>query len=168
MPRKPTILAKDEISSNSNPEVNSIVIDESLSDDEVATLQAEKPQVKQKRPQTEAQKLATAKMRQKLAEKHQRIRDEKAKQEEEKKRHVEEKIVQKALSIKKKQIKKEQVLDEISDDDTPIEEVIPVYKARRTAINPVPKPIAQRQSVPKEKPLPVRESINQGYKILFV
>ena len=32
-----------------------------------------------------------------------------------------EKIVKKALSIKKKQIKKEQILDEISDDDTPIE-----------------------------------------------
>jgi hypothetical protein len=36
---------------------------------------------------------------------------------------MEEKIVKKAISIKKKQILKQKVLDEISDDETPIEEV---------------------------------------------
>lgn len=39
------------------------------------------------------------------------------------KKEMEEKIVKKAISIKKKQIKKEVVLDEISDDDTPIEQI---------------------------------------------
>jgi hypothetical protein len=36
---------------------------------------------------------------------------------------LEEKVVKKAISIKKKQIKKQSALDEISDDDTPIEKV---------------------------------------------
>lgn len=36
---------------------------------------------------------------------------------------LEEKVVSKALSIKKKQIKKQAALDELSDDDTPIEAV---------------------------------------------
>jgi hypothetical protein len=41
---------------------------------------------------------------------------------------LEEKVVKKAISIKKKQIKKQSALDEISDDDTPIEKVKEVAK----------------------------------------
>lgn len=41
---------------------------------------------------------------------------------------LEEKIVKKAISIKKKQIKKQSALDEISDDDTPIEKVKEIAK----------------------------------------
>jgi large subunit ribosomal protein L34e len=41
----------------------------------------------------------------------------------------EQKIVKKALSIKKKEIKKQEILDEISDDETPIEKIkIPIKK----------------------------------------
>ena len=36
---------------------------------------------------------------------------------------LEAKIVKKAISIKKKQIKKEAALDEVSDDDTPIQKI---------------------------------------------
>ena len=36
---------------------------------------------------------------------------------------MEDKIVKKAISIKKKQILKQKVLDEISDEETPVEEV---------------------------------------------
>ena len=36
---------------------------------------------------------------------------------------LEEKLISKAISIKKKQIKKQVILDEISDDETPIEKV---------------------------------------------
>lgn len=39
------------------------------------------------------------------------------------KKQLEEKVVKKAISIKKKQIKKQSALDEISDDDEPIEKV---------------------------------------------
>lgn len=42
---------------------------------------------------------------------------------------LEEKVVSKAISIKKKQIKKQSALDEISDDDTPIEKVVARAKA---------------------------------------
>ena len=42
---------------------------------------------------------------------------EKVKEEEEKKKVVEMKIVKKAISIKKKEIKKQMILDEISDDE---------------------------------------------------
>lgn len=52
---------------------------------------------------------------------------------------LEEKVVKKAISIKKKQIKKQSALDEISDDDTPIEKV---------------KAIAIKKIAPIEKPKP--------------
>ena len=52
---------------------------------------------------------------------------------------LEEKVVKKAISIKKKQIKKQSALDEISDDDTPIEKVKEIAKK----IAPVPAPVKQ-------------------------
>jgi hypothetical protein len=52
------------------------------------------------------------------------------------KKALEEKVVKKAISIKKKQIKKQSALDEISDDDTPIEKV----KEHAKTIKPVAKP----------------------------
>lgn len=42
---------------------------------------------------------------------------------EEERKLIEEKLIKKAISIKKKQIKKQAVLEEISDDETPIEKV---------------------------------------------
>lgn len=48
---------------------------------------------------------------------------------------LEEKVVAKAISIKKKQIKKQSALDEISDDDTPIEKV--VARAKAAPVKPV-------------------------------
>ena len=41
---------------------------------------------------------------------------------------LEQKIVKKAISIKKKQIKKEAVLDDISDDETPMEKIKQIAK----------------------------------------
>jgi hypothetical protein len=43
------------------------------------------------------------------------------------------------VSLKKKQIKKQAILDEISDDDTPIETIRAVQKATPKRIEPVPK-----------------------------
>ena len=45
---------------------------------------------------------------------------------------MENKIVKKAISIKKKQILREDELEEFSDDDTPLEEVVKVAKKRAT------------------------------------
>jgi len=53
------------------------------------------------------------------------------------KKALEEKILQKALSIKKKQINKQydlSVLDQISDDETPMEEI----KQKHRAVTPPP------------------------------
>lgn len=58
------------------------------------------------------------------------------------------KIVSKAISIKKKQIKKNAELDEISDDDTPLEEVMKIAKK--------PKPVQQKKSVAISEP-PIRQ-----------
>ena len=52
---------------------------------------------------------------------------------------LEQKIVKKAISIKKKQIKKEAALDEISDDETPMEKIKQI--AKKIPIQP---PIEQK------------------------
>lgn len=57
--------------------------------------------------------------------------EEKALQEAQQKKEIEDKIVQKAIAIKKKQIIKQKVLEEISDDDTPIEEVKKIIKPQQ-------------------------------------
>ncbi len=59
------------------------------------------------------------------AEKRKAERDVRA---EEERKLMEEKIVKKAISLKKKQIKQQAVLDEISDDDTPIEKIKEIIK----------------------------------------
>jgi len=45
------------------------------------------------------------------------------------KKALEEKVIQKAISIKKTQVRKLQVLDQISDDETPIEEIKKIQRA---------------------------------------
>ena len=55
------------------------------------------------------------------------------------KKETEDKVVKKALSIKKKQIKAQLALEEISDDDEPIEVV--KQKVKRVAERPPPKPV---------------------------
>jgi len=81
-----------------------------------------------KKPQTEAQKAATAKMKAALAAKWEKTRAEKAAAAEAHKKEVEERVVKKALAIKKKQIKQQLALEEISDDDEPIEQIVPKMK----------------------------------------
>jgi len=71
-------------------------------------------------------------------------RDEnRAKQKEDSKKVLEEKILQKAVSIKKKQIKQMRVLDNVSDDDTPIEEI---KQIQRSMTPPPLRPIQQIQT----------------------
>ena len=87
---------------------------------------------KVKKPRSEAQIKAFELARQKRDANRQARIEQKAKEEEEAKKQLEQKIVQKAISIKKKQIKKQTVLDEISDDDTPMEEVQKVITQKRS------------------------------------
>jgi hypothetical protein len=83
--------------------------------------------------------------------KAQEKREQQKQIEEEERKRREDLIVKKALSIKKKQLKKQEILDEISDDETPIEE-LPKRKP------PVPR------TEPKQKP----QQIQQKPKFYFV
>lgn len=85
---------------------------------------------KPKRVQTEAQKENTRKMIEARRIKNERIREEKARRAEEEKAELENKIVKKAITIKKKQMKKTKAIDDISDDETPVEEVVKTVKKR--------------------------------------
>jgi hypothetical protein len=64
---------------------------------------------------------------------------------------IEDKLIKKAISLKKKQIKKQAVLDEVSDDDTPLEKVKEIaekVKSKET-ITPVRTPM----NLPADKPI---------------
>lgn len=160
MPTKKKILAT--LDNSSNPPVTALIpvvenpapvppvppaVAEEKDDDDAVPIQAVKPvktDGRVKKPQTEAQKAATAKMKAALAAKWEKTRAEKIAMKEEHKKAVEERVVKKALSIKKKQIKEQLALDEISSDDEPMEEIVPKMKkaiARQ----------AQPQAPPKQK-----------------
>jgi uncharacterized protein (UPF0335 family) len=117
--------------------------------------------VKPKRKMTEAQLASLAKGREKakatlkakndaINEKKKAVKDVEAELREAKQREFDEKIVRKALSIKKKAIKKESVLDEVSDDDTPIEEIQEIK--RKTAARKKKAPEPEPEPVPEPKP----------------
>lgn len=97
---------------------------------------------KPKKPRSEKQILAFQKVldtRNKNREDRKLLRE---KEMEKEKEITEAKIMKKAISIKKKQIKKALVLDEISDDDEPIEaikqKIIKSEKKKAVAQTPVP------------------------------
>ena len=79
----------------------------------------------QSEKQKEAWKIALAKRKE-----NNELR-KKIKEEEEKRiqKLIEDKIVKKAISLKKKQIKQEVLLDKVEDDDTPLEEIKQIIKA---------------------------------------
>lgn len=83
----------------------------------------DEPITKPKRQLTEKQKEALAKGKQIRDANALKRKEERIKKEEEEKKIIEEKLVKKAIALKKKQIKKQALLDEISDDDTPIQKV---------------------------------------------
>ncbi len=67
-----------------------------------------------------------------------------------------EKVLRKAVAIKKKAAVMDQVLDEISDDETPIEVVKEKIKQRRAAAKPAPQPRARAEPAyqPEEYHMP--------------
>ena len=68
---------------------------------------------------------------------------------EEERKVIEEKVVKKAISVKKKQIKKQAVLDEISDDDTDMVEIQKIAKKL-----PATRSVVKSKELPAEKPAP--------------
>ena len=99
----------------------------------------EEPITKPKKKLTEKQ-LEVLKKGQQKRDENARMRAElRARQEADEQKLKEEKIVKKAIAIKKKQIKKNAVLDEISDDETPLE------KIKEIAVQAKPAPPAQQE-----------------------
>ena len=108
---------------------------------------------KKKRVLSEKQLNVLALAREKLKEKtkerliqkrleQEAIEDEVQKRLNEYKTGLEQKVVRKAISIKKKQIKKEAVLEEISDDETPIQKIKEIAKKKN---HPAPQPAVNAQ-----------------------
>ena len=126
-------------------------------DDEPLQASKEIPQVpcelpkkeKPKRVLNEAQLEGMKKGREALALKNAEKKAQREAEEAERKRQLEEKVVSKAISIKKKQLKQEIALDEISDDETPIEEIKQKVIAKKQVAPkapPPPEPKAQAQA----------------------
>lgn len=102
---------------------------EKIENDEISNISTDEENIqKSKKQRTPAQIEATKKMREKLYAANEQKKKQKEENEKIKRKELEDKIVNKALSIKKKQIKKERILEEISDDETPIEEVKKIIK----------------------------------------
>lgn len=98
-----------------------------------------------KKPRTDKQKAAFQKVLETRDANRRARADARAATQEADKALLEEKIVKKAVSIKKKQIKRQIALEDISDDDEPIEDIKKKIAARprvRAAPAPaVPEPI---------------------------
>ena len=141
-------MSEIEKKENSENSINTLVLD---NDDLNKPLEASKT-IKKKKVLNERQLEVLANARAKLAEKNrerlitkqQAIEDEVQRRMNEYKLGLEDKIVKKAISIKKKQIKKEAVLDEISDDETPIQKIKEIAKKRN---HPAPQPEPKQQFI---------------------
>ena len=124
-------------------QLNSLTLDH----DKTTPLEATKT-IKKKKVLSERQLEVLSNARAKLAERNkeriaqkkleqQAIEDEVQRRLDEYKTGIEQKIVKKAVSIKKKQIKKEALLEEISDDETPMEKIKEIAKKKN---HPAPQP----------------------------
>jgi hypothetical protein len=109
-----------------------------VSDEEEEEEDTCKPVIKAqpKKERTEAQKSAFERCKKQREENAKKRADDAKKLMAFEKEALEQKLIAKAVSLKKKQIKKQVILDEISDDETPIEKV----KEMAKKIKPVEKP----------------------------
>ena len=111
------------------------------------------------KPRTQKQIDAFNRVREIKSQNAKNRKDEKTAQDEIRKKELEHKLVQKAISVKKKQIKQEQILDEISDDE---EEEI--------TYTPNPLKVPVKAKVPaKAKSVPIKHLlVKEKSKFLFV
>lgn len=107
----------------------------------VSDEEEEKPIAPPRPPRTEAQRLAFERCKAKRDANAKKRAEDAKKLAEYEKKALEEKVLAKAVSIKKKQIKKQVVLDEISDDETPIEKIKEIAKKIKPVIPEKPKPL---------------------------
>ena len=114
-------------------EVKEELVVEDVSDEEVKPKRAYRPRP----PKTPAQLEAFQKAVATRDANAKRRKDETEKMLAQSKKETEDKVVKKAIAIKKKQIKAQLALEEISDDDEPIEVV--KQKVKKVAERPPPK-----------------------------
>lgn len=138
---KPTIQKKKTAFVNPAPKVvikKKVIVKEIAPESEEEEEESEPVPPKQKRERTQKQidafNRCIEKKKEKAAERNENARKLAAFE----KAALEEKVVKKAISIKKKQIKKQSALDEISDDDTPIEKIKEVAKTIKASAKPTP------------------------------
>lgn len=113
---------------------------------------------KPKRVLNEAQLEGMRKGRESLALKNAEKKAQKEIAEAERKKQFEEKVVNKAISIKKKLLKQEILLDDISDDETPIEEIKQKVVAKKQVAPEPPEPPAP--PTPKATPKAPKAFVN--------
>lgn len=102
---------------------------------------------KVKRERTEKQKEHFARLSELNKKRYEEKRLIKEEEEAKRKRELEKKIIDKAIKIKKKIIKKEMLLEELSDDETPIQ------KHRGNPYNP--DKTGSSSAPPKQRPAPI-------------
>ena len=114
---------------------------EGLDDESEENVCIQKP----KKPRSEKQIIAFNLVLEKRNENRKQRALAKEKEQEEEKKALETKILKKAVSIKKKEIKKQLVLDNISDDDEPVEnikkKIVKRDEREKKAVIPVPVPL---------------------------
>ena len=93
---------------------------------------------KPKRERTAKQKEAFVKAQATRLAKAEERKKEKALKDQEEREQLEQKLIEKAIKVKKKQIKKMAVIEQLSDDDTPIEKLRPAIK-KTVQLPPKPK-----------------------------
>jgi len=114
------------------------------------SIQAVKPKRKLTEAQIEKGRQNLEKGRLIKAENDKKKREEAERIAAEEKKIKEEKLIKKAIAIKKKQIKKQAILDEISDDDTPIQKIKKIVE--KQAQEPVISEATVGKALEPEKP----------------
>jgi hypothetical protein len=123
--------------------MSKLVIEDVSSEEEIETpptpaTPKPKREYKPRPPKTEAQLEAFKKAVATRDANAKRRKEETEKMLAESKKETEEKVVKKAIAIKKKQIKAQLALEQLSDDDEPIEVV--KEKVKKSVARPAPKP----------------------------
>jgi len=122
--KKDPVLSSLETLEKSNIEANELPENEQKSDtpEKNDSIQAVKP----KRERTPAQMAVFEKAQANRAANIIKKREESERIQAEEKKKKEEKLIKKAVAVRKKQLKREAVLDELSDDDSPVQRDKPI------------------------------------------
>jgi hypothetical protein len=105
-------------------------------EEKVETIDDKEQITKPKKKLTEKQLEALRKGQQTRDANAKKRKEEAERLAEEERKKLEEKIVRKAISIKKKQIKKQSALDEIEDDETPIQKIKEISIGTKIPVKP--------------------------------